>query len=514
MVEHDVIIIGGGHNGLVCAFYLARAGLDVLVLERRHVVGGACATEEVFPGYAISTCSYIVYLLQDKVVRDMQLYKHGYLVQQLPAKRFFPFPDGRSLFFWNSTEETCREIAAKYTERDAAGYRRWQDFWTQTAHLVGEYFLQEPPTLDEWITQIRGTSQEAHFERLQHCTLRELMDDCFESDEVKAAAIAHVVDADGLDTPGVLMGYAINKTNRLVDPRNQGLAIGGMGTLSAAMARAAQHAGARIRCGAEVKRILIENDRAVGVELVDGQLIRSKQVVSNADPKRTFLGLIDKGYISPAVEKSIQGLRTTCGTFKFHASVSELPDFSRYLGQDFDPTLIADVGIGPSTAYYSQALQDALDGRPARQPLVDVQTPTVIDRTIAPEGKHIVSMWVRFEPVHPKGATWDKLRQQEGERLIDLLTEYAPNFRRSILDWALYTPADIERRIYMTDGNFRHTDHAGHQAFGNRLFSRGGHRTPVAGLYMCGAGTHPGGDVSGAPGHNAAHVLLADLARE
>ena len=189
---------------------------------------------------------------------------------------------------------------------------------------------------------------------------------------------------------------------------------------------------------------------------------------------------------------------------------NELPDFSRYLGPDFDPTLIATIGIGPTTAYYRQSIQDALDGLVTACPVIDVQIPTVYDRTVAPAGKHIVSMWVRFLPVTPKRASWDELRDEVGSQLIDVLTAYAPNFRRSLIDWLVFTPADIERRVYMTDGNFRHTDHVPGQLLAHRLFSRGGHRTPIPGLYMCGAGTHPGGDVSGAPGHNAAHVILAD----
>ena len=191
--------------------------------------------------------------------------------------------------------------------------------------------------------------------------------------------------------------------------------------------------------------------------------------------------------------------------------MSELPDFSRYLGNNFDPTLISTIGLGPTTAWYRQSVQDALDGRMTQCPVIDVQIPTVYDRTVAPAGKHIVSMWVRFLPVKPKDGTWDDLRESVGNQLIDLLTDYAPNFRRSVIDWLIYTPTDIERRVGITDGNFRHTDHVAGQLLADRLFSRGGHRTPIPGLYMCGAGTHPGGDVSGAPGHNAAHAVLADL---
>ncbi len=348
-------------------------------------------------------------------------------------------------------------------------------------------------------------------ERLLHGTLTELVDELFESDEVKAAAISHVMAGKGMDEPGVLFAYAATKPNALVDNNNQGIVVGGMGGITAAMRRSAESAGAKIRCGVEVKRIVIEAGRATGIELTDGQIIHARRVISNADPKRTFLGLVEAEHVAPAVRESISKLETTHATLKFHAAVSELPDLSRYLGQNFDPTLISTIGLGPTTAWYRQSVQDALDGVVTRCPVIDVQIPTVYDRTVAPEGKHIVSMWVRFLPVKPKAGSWDDLREEVGNQLIDLFTEYAPNFRRSLVDWLVYTPADIEQRLGITDGNFRHTDHTMGQLLDQRLFARGGHRTPIPGLYMCGAGTHPGGDVSGAPGHNAAHAILADL---
>jgi phytoene dehydrogenase-like protein len=246
--------------------------------------------------------------------------------------------------------------------------------------------------------------------------------------------------------------------------------------------------------------------------LVDGQVLRSRLVVSNADPKRTFLGLLAEEALDESIIAAVQPLETKCATAKFHAILDELPDFRHDMGAAFDPRYIADVGICPSFTYYRQSLEDALAGRVTNSPIIDIQIPTVYDPTIAPAGKHIASLWVRFLPVQPAEGSWPALREQFGEQLIDLITEYAPNFRRSLIDWLVYTPADIEQRVYMTNGNFRHTDHAPHQLLAHRLFARGGHRTPVAQLYMCGAGTHPGGDVSGAPGYNAAQAILHDLA--
>jgi phytoene dehydrogenase-like protein len=495
---------------LVCAAYLARSGLDVLVLERRHILGGACVSEEIFPGYRISTCSYVAYILQDKVVRDLELRKFGYRVHPLPMKRFFPYPDGRSLIFWNDTARTCREIEATFTAKDADGYARIQAFWAQAGGLFNRYFLSEPPTIDELLAVVQGTDDEALLDRLLNGTLSELVDELFESDEVKAAAVSHVMAGKGMDERGLMFAYAATKPGALVDAMNQGIVVGGMGTISDSIARSAESSGATLRCNAEVARILIEDGRATGVRLTDGEVLRSRMVISNADPKRTFLDLVGETNVGPEVSRSIRALETRHATLKFHAAVGELPDFSRHLGAGFDPHLIATIGIGPTTAYYRQSIQDATDGKMTNCPVIDVQIPTVYDRTVAPDGKHIVSMWVRFMPVVPMGTSWDALRTGVGEQLIDLLTEYAPNFRRSLIDWLVYTPTDIENRVYLTDGNFRHTDHTSGQLLAHRLFSRGGHRTPVPGLYMCGAGTHPGGDVSGAPGHNAAHAILAD----
>ncbi len=513
MRVHDAVIVGGGHNGLVCAAYLAKAGLDVLVLERRHVVGGACATEEVFPGYQISTCSYVVYILQDKIVEDLALHRHGYQVHNLIAKRFFPFPDGRSLTYWNEQSRTCAEIEAKYSAEDAEGYRHWQAFWYRTGQLFQRYLYREPPTIAQLQQQVQGTAEEPLLERLLHGTLTELIDEYFKSDEVKAAAISHIMAFEGMDEPGVLLSYGLTKTNVLTDPANQGIAVGGMGGLAQAMARSARAAGATLRLGAEVKRILLDDDgRATGVELGDGQRVYGRTVISNADPKQTFLKLLEdaEGPALATAQAHVAGRSSRCGTFKFHAAVEELPDFSRYLGADGDVRRVVDTIICPSTDYYRQSIQDAQAGYPARCPVIDVQIPTVYDRSVAPPGHHIVSMWARFEPVQPVEGSWDQLRQREGERLIDTLTAYAPNFRDSIVDWTLYTPLDLERRLYLTDGNFRHTDHRLGQLLGERLFTGGGHRTPVPGLYLCGVGTHPGGDVSGVPGHNAAQAVLAD----
>lgn len=507
---HDAVIVGGGHNGLVTAAYLARAGLDVVVLERRHALGGAVSTEELWPGHLISSCSYILHLLQDRVVDDLDLRGHGLEILNLDPKRFSPFPDGTSILFRASREATAQEIA-KISEHDAQGYLEWEAFWDRAGALLNRYFLNpHPPTVQELRTQLAGTEDGVLFDRLLNGTLTELLDEYFESEYVKAALGNLVHPPISPDEPGVLMGCAATTPGRFLNPRNQGLPVGGMGAVSEAIARSAQAAGASIRVGAEVRQLLVTDGRAEGVELVDGQRVYARVVISNADPKRTFGQLLHPDDVPEPTTDRVQKLRTDYSTLKFHAVVSELPDFTRWLGVDHDPKQLAHIGICPSVEYLRASAADAAAGRPTSSPLIAMQIPTVYDKTLAPEGHHIVSMWVRYAPTSPAGTSWDAIREREGRRLIDVVTSYAPNFESSIIDWLLYTPADIERRVGMTDGNIHHLSHLGDQMLGDRGFGDGGYRTPIDGLYLCGAGTHPGGEVSGAPGYNAAQVILSE----
>lgn len=510
--QYDVVIVGAGHNGLVAATYLGRAGLRVLVLERRPVIGGACITEELFPGYRLSSCSYICHLLQEKVITDLELPKHGFEVYHLEPARFQPFPDGRYLLSWENHQKTAAEIA-RYSEQDARAYGDWIDFWERAARLLHPYFLTPPPSYAEIMARVRGTEEEELVEILLTRSMRDLVEEYFESDVTRAFTLS-VQDIGDPRAPGSPLCYAYIRVNLLSNPQYVGIVKGGMGGITQAMANAAREAGVEIRSGTEVKSILLKNGEARGVLLQNGEEISSTLTVSNADPKRTFLRLVPRESLDPAFVKQVKRISTKAAYLKFHAAINEVPDFSRYLGKDFDPRYLAQVKIAPSIEYFEQSWQDAKEGRPSSCPLMEVQIPSVYDPTLAPSGHHVVSIWVLYAPPHLREGTWDEKRQEVGEHLIDTLTSYAPNFRRSLLHWQLFTPYDIEQRVGLTDGNIRHIDIIPHQMFARRpLPGWSRYRTPIPRLYLCGAGTHPGGEVTGAPGHNAAQVILQDWAK-
>jgi phytoene dehydrogenase-like protein len=509
----DAVVVGGGHNGLVAATYLARGGLKALVLERRDLVGGACVTEELFPGYRVSSCSYICHLLQETVIRDLDLPRHGFEVYTLEPARFHPFPDGRHLVVWDDHERTAAEIE-RYSKRDAAAYPRWMALWERAAALLHPYFLAPAPTLGELAVRVRGTPDEALLETLLVRPMWDLVHEHFESDVMRA----HALNAQDVGDPraaGSALAYAYIKVNLRSAPGTVGIVKGGMGGITKAMARAAAEAGVTVRTGVEVARVAVRSGRATGVVLADGSAITADVVVSNADPKRTLLGLVPADALPGEFRDQVAGLSTRAAYLKFHAALRELPDFSAYLGPGFDPRYLAQVKICPSTDAFLAAWQDAQAARPPRAPLMEVQIPSVYDPTLAPSGHHVVSIWALWAPVRLAGGTWDAHRQEMGERMIDLLTGYAPNFRRALVDWMLLTPPDIEARVGLTDGNIRHLDMVPAQLFSRRPLPGWAHyRTPLPGLYLCGAGTHPGGEVTGAPGHNAARAILQDLLRD
>ena len=505
----DVIIIGSGHNGLVAAGYLADAGREVLVLERRDIIGGACVTEELFPEFHFSSCSFMLYALHPKIVRDLELQKYGFELFDVQPHEFRPFPDGRHLVFWRDVERNAESIRS-FSEKDAESYPRWNEFWERAHEITRPYGLTSPPTIADLLQQARKTGDEQIFEKLLTTCHSDIVDEFFESEHVKGAVI-HSGDhgnphAVGSAYPSPFLPGDIDTEIRVV-----GIVKGGMGSITAAMAEYAKSRGANIRTGCEVRLVIVEQGKAKGVELTSGEEIRSDMVVSNADPKRTFLKLVESQHLTDDFRSQVARLKTEIAYLKFHAALDALPDFSAYLGENYDPHITARVWISPSVDYVERAWNDARAGLPSRDPVMSIQIPSIYDDTICPKGKHVLSIFSEYAPVHLASGTWDERRQEVGEALIDSVVAYAPNFRAAIREWKLFTPLDLERRVYLTDGNIHHLDATPGQMFSRRpLPGWAEYKTPIDGLWLCGAGTHPGGEVSGAPGHNAAHAILAE----
>jgi len=509
MGNYSAIVVGGGHNGLVAANYLAKAGLRVLILERRDFVGGACITEELFPGFRISSCSYICHLLQEKVIDDLDLKKYGLKIYPLDPIRFQPLPGNQRVLTWHNDHKTSAEIRA-ISPQDAERYPDWVLFWERAAGILHRYFLTDPPTLAEIAAELRGTPDEFVFERMLTGNVRDLVIEYFESPLVRAV-FADAQDAGDIRAPGSIMALAYIRCNQFTSPQNLGIPHGGMGAITQAMARSAEAHGVEIRTGVEVKQIIIREERATGVLLQNGQEISADVLLSDADPKRTFLNLIDPQTLIPDLAQSVRRLKTDVSYLKFHCALNELPDFSAYLGKDFKPEYLAYMRICPSMEYFEQSWEDAKNGRPSNSPVLLIQIPSVCDSSLTPPGKHVMSVWVMYAPVRLQEGSWDTARQLVGEHLIDTIQKYAPNFRNAIIDWELFTPLDLNRRVFLTDGNIRHLNITSQQLLANRPNRElSGYKTPIEGLYLCGAGTHPGGEVTGAPGHNAAHAVLRD----
>ena len=512
--QYDAIVIGAGHNGLVTAGYLARDGLSVLVLERLDKIGGGATTDEFSPGYSGPMCAYVLHILQGKVIDDLKLREHGLELAYTSSKsdhshRIHPFPDRTFLGGpgIKNDFDAANQIR-QYSEHDARAYLDWVSFWDQAAGILYPYFLTEPPTIAQLVESVRGTNGEDVLEKLLTWSEIDLIEEYFEDEHVKAWAMPDSIESDAR-APGSMLGVAMLACNRFSRDRDRGVPKMSMGTTTQAMADSARSFGAEIRTGAPVREVIVEEGVARGVRLDSGEEIRSFIVASSADPKRTFTTLFESADVGEETIKRVKRWKTKAGCVKFLAAMKELPDLSRYLGENYDRGSILDIKIMPSVQYHLQSWDDAVQGRPTSCPIMDIQLTSTVEPGLVRGSGHVMSNWVLFETPDLKEGTWDDAREEVGEQIIDAITEYAPNFRDSLVDWTVQTPKDIETRVGMTDGNIRHLD-----LIPNQLLSqRQPYRTSIKSFYMCGAGTHPTGEVTGAPGHNAAHAILKDLKR-
>lgn len=511
--EYDAIIIGGGHNGLVTAGYLAKAGLKVIVLERRHVVGGAVVTEELIPGYKSSTASQLGGLLKSKIINDLELERFGFKIYRHDPTNMHLFPDGRYLMNWLDKGKTRKEIE-KFSKKDAEAFFEMERFFDRYAEIIKPLELAPPPSFAELASRFKTPEEEEGFRKILMMSIKDFLDDRFESDEVKAsiAPWGVVGTAAGPMSPGTVYMVLHYRSDQGTGQRGGlGWIPGGMGTITQAMARAVESFGATVRINAEVVQISVKNGKAVGVVLKDGEEIRGKAMASNADPKRTFLTLVEPQHLEDDFLKRVRRIRMEGVIFKAELVLDGLPNYKCYPGTEPGPQHRALIRICPSLEYLEKAWDDMKYGRPSQNPYLTCFIQTVHDDSLAPPGKHIMGIYAQYTPYHLKDSSWEVERDKFGNRVIDILAEYAPNIKDIIVDHKFLSPLDLEERLYMTYGHMFQGEVAPGQIFSFRpLTGWSNYRTPIANLYLCGAGAYPGGTVTGAPGHNAAHEILKD----
>src|SRR3984893_2347555 len=536
MQAYDVIIIGAGHNGLICAAYLAMAGLKVKILERRSIVGGAAVTEEFLPGFRNSTAAYTVSLLNPKVIADLQLPAHGLKIVERRAQNFVPALDGRYLL---ASEGRTRIEVAKHSRVDGARYAAFERELDAVANLLREFVLQAPPNLTRGLNfkslrellkagrlgnRIRRLSTESLGAMLDLFTRSagDYLDGWFEGDLVKAlfgfdSIVGNYASPYAPGTAYVLLHHAFGEVNG--KKRAWGHAIGGigaireaMGAISEAMPCAASSFGVEITTDAPVREVLIEKGRAAGAVLASGDMIRAKMVAANVNPKLLYTALVPEGVLPAAFLRRMQGWRCGSGTFRINVALSELPSFSARPGHAIEDHHTAGIILAPSLAYMDRAFCDARMHGWSREPIIEMLIPSTVDDTLAPRGAHVASLFCQHvAPQLPGGASWNDHREEVADLMIETVERYAPGFKASILGRHALTPLDLEERFGLTGGDIFHGALTLDQLFWARpALGYADYRSPVAGLYHCGSGAHPGGGVTGAPGHNAAQAIIAD----
>jgi phytoene dehydrogenase-like protein len=522
----DAIIVGGGHNGLVCAWYLARAALKVTVCEARSVVGGAAVTEEFHPGFRNSVASYTVSLLNPRVIADMRLHSYGLRIVERPIANFLPIDQTRYLKVGGGLARTQAEFA-KFSYRDAEALPAYYAMLDEVGDVLRSLAEQTPPNLGDGLPGLlRGVRQMGALASLSLRHKGELLDlftesarsflnGWFESDPVKAAfgfdaVVGNYASPDSPGSAYVLLHHTFGEINGKKGA--WGHAIGGMGAITQAMAKTCVAHGVEILTDASVKRVLVDGGRAAGVELVDGRRIAAAIVASNLNPSLLFRDLITPVDLPAEFRARIARYRNGSGTFRMNVALAELPDFTCLPGKVAAEHHQSGIVIAPSLDYMDEAYRDAKTFGWAKRPIVEMLIPSTLDDSLAPTGQHVASLFCQqFAPLLPAGRPWDDAREAIADLIVDTVNEWAPNFRASVLGRMILSPLDLERQFGLVGGDIMHGHLSLDQLWAARpVLGHASHRAPIKGLYMCGAGTHPGGGVSGNPGRNAAREILRD----
>jgi phytoene dehydrogenase-like protein len=530
--QFDLVVIGGGHNGLVCAAYLARAGLKVKVLERRPVVGGAAVTEEFHPGFRNSTAAYTVSLLSPKIIADLELHKHGLKIVERPAMNFLPLPDGRYLL--TGEGRTSSEIA-KFSSADVESYDRYCARLSVVADTLRDLALRAPPNVVKGLS-LRGLRELVRFaalgNRMRKLDLEaqrllldlltksaaEFLAEWFETEPLKAllgfdSIVGNYASPFDPGTAYVLLHHAFGEVNGKKGA--WGHAMGGMGAITQAMAKAAIEHGAEIHTKAEVAEVLLERGRAVGVALQDGQIVRGRAFAANLNLKLLYTRLLPEASLPPEFLQRMRNFNCASGSFRMNLALSDLPSFTALPGRTPQAHHGSGIIIGPSLTYMDRAYHDARERGWSQQPVIEMVIPSTIDSSLAPRGAHVCSLFCQHvAPVLPNGGSWDDAREQVADLVIETVDRYAPGFSASVVARQSLSPLDLEREFGLVGGDIFHGALSLNQLFSARpMLGYADYRGPIRGLYHCGSGAHPGGGVTGAPGHNAARAILVDLKR-
>jgi phytoene dehydrogenase-like protein len=527
MNETDVVIIGAGHNGLTCAAYLAKAGLRVKVVERRKAVGGAAVTEEFHPGFRNSVAAYTVSLLNPQIAADLQLAEHGLRIVERRVQNFLPAPDGSYLL---TGEGRTQASVAKLSARDAVTIEAFSRELEAIADVLRQFVLRPPPNLVEGfgIGAIReainamGTAgllrklsleQQRNLLDLFTRSAGEMLDERFESELVKAlfgfdAIVGNYASPYAAGSAYVMLHHAFGEVNGKKGV--WGHAIGGMGAITQAMARAARAAGAGIETEAGVREVIVEGGRAIGVSLDDGKTFRAKYIVSGVNPKLLYTRLVPSGALAPEFLERITRWRNGSGTFRMNVALDALPSFTALPGTG--DHLTAGIILAPSLAYMDRAWHDAREHGWSREPVVELLIPSTLDESLAPAGQHVASLFCQHvAPELPDGKSWDDHREEVADLMIATVDKFAPGFAASVIGRQILSPLDLERQFGLLGGDIFHGALTLNQLFSARpMLGHADYRGPLKGLYHCGSGAHPGGGVTGAPGHNAARTILSD----